>query len=716
MSFSLGRAALLAGLVCASAGAVATGRLGVQDAKPFPVKVFLFTRSSLIELDANGLAEVRRGSLEPSQLEVIQGAIRDFSAQVRQVSGGTLEPRVSVEEDSDQAAALVAAGQTLGTAGDLAVRLGAAPSGSNWSQLLAKGVGARANSAPFDANDRQYRGPYEAVFVIHAGLDGIDRDFSFDGMPGRVIGWHTFSMDEPKAALTQELLAAASRLSGKFAWAPPSAPSRFPSAYGEAEIAVTGPAIRLTSTGVVARGGARLSALKIFEAPIVSFKAKSATREPMALNLMGSKGPIGSILLKGHRPGQEDLLLAPHDPAGARLEAGTEWTSFTLDLRQVPGWEGAEELHMGTPLSVGRFEKGPPEHSILEITDLAFSAPTSEGVLTLKAPSSMADEAALREAVKKARSEEALSTEDWAKLSQWAATGSSREKLSVLCAFLVRKDPKAVPLLLAAATSASIVDAFAATRALAAQGSPEGRAALSEVLQKGPFDINRRFAAEVLPDVAPIDLPMLNMMMLQRAWRGRLAAVEAISRLKTRDAQVILTTSLAFEAEPNPLVRLAIANSLDSTFELAARRLLVSGLNDPSNWVRAASLVRLLDSPFETIRQEAARGVRDDAPPVRMALLEAMKAKPSAGFRSALRLAVTDGVPEVRAAAIDALAVQEGPIQSQEVENTFTDSSAPVQLSLVRAAVKGKISLPPAVRDALKASAHPEVRTAAQGL
>jgi hypothetical protein len=173
---------------------------------------------------------------------------------------------------------------------------------------------------------------------------------------------------------------------------------------------------------------------------------------------------------------------------------------------------------------------------------------------------------------------------------------------------------------------------------------------------------------------------------------------------------------MAPEQEPSPIVRLTIVQALDPQFELAARRLLYSAVNDPINWVRAAAYAKLVDSPFDSIRLEALKGVRDDAPFVRRVVLQAMIDRPNAAYRSALRLAVTDSLAPVRAMALAAFAVVPGTVEPGEIQNTFQDADEGVQLALVRLAAAQKVVLPGEVVGALKASPHESVRTAAARL
>lgn len=705
-------AGLGACLVLAQAG-FAQGPPPSQD---FPVRVFLLTRFTMMQEQENGLVLPMRSSLEPSQMEEIQASIRDFSTQLASLSGGVLVPKVTVEEDAEQVVWLSGGLMRTGDSSAETAAFRGTPGRTLRSQLIQGTLAPRINQDVFQANDGVYRGPYRMVFVIHPGLAGGDFDFRIEGTPGRAIGWSTFTSQEPKAALVSEMLNAAFRLAGgpNDRRPKPPAPSA-PSAYGEAELTSEGSALKLVSTGIVARGGAFLRRVNVAETPILRLKAKGANREPIGLNFVGSSGPIASVLLRGSLVVPHPRVLVPQT-SGVRLEAADSWTDFSIDLRTIPGGENITEIHLGTPaLVTGPFEKGPPEQTVIEVSDISLGG--GEAAQTLAPQPLTSDAEQTLALVNRLRSSAPLTEQELVDAGAAAAEGSSLRRFSVLSALMVRRDPKTLPLLAAAAGGGGIGEAWLAAQALFLLETPEARAALTQVLRRGPFDLNRRFAAEVLQNSAlESEESLLNMMLLQRGWRGRLAAVRALAARKTQSSQVVLTASMAPEQEPNPMVRLTIVEALDPQFELAARRLLYSAVNDPINWVRAAAYAKLVDSSFDSIRLEALKGVRDDAPSVRKVVLQTMIDRPNAAYRSALRLAVADALAPVRAMALAAFAVMPGTVEPGEIQNTFQDSDEAVQLALVRLAAAQKVVLPSEVVAALKASPHESVRTAAARL
>jgi hypothetical protein len=168
--------------------------------------------------------------------------------------------------------------------------------------------------------------------------------------------------------------------------------------------------------------------------------------------------------------------------------------------------------------------------------------------------------------------------------------------------------------------------------------------------------------------------------------------------------------SATMQQEPHAAVRLRMVQQMNPSFDLSARRMLYAGVNDPSQWVRAAALSSLLFSPIDTIRSEAVKGVSDESMGVRLHLISVMKDKPDAYFRSALRQAVADPFGPVRAAALDALGAQPENVQVAEIQNTLDDGEESVQLALLRLVRNKKVTLPADAVSRLRNSTFASVR------
>lgn len=117
------------------------------------VRAFVQTRAEIIEKSRDGLYRPRRGTLEPSQVTRSLEALARFKAMAESATGGSVQIKIDATIDDDPIRALV-----TGT-GDVF--------GPEW---LKERFRVWVNEAPFDSDDRVYRGPFDSVVVIHPGL------------------------------------------------------------------------------------------------------------------------------------------------------------------------------------------------------------------------------------------------------------------------------------------------------------------------------------------------------------------------------------------------------------------------------------------------------------------------------------------------------------------------------------------------------------------
>lgn len=126
------------------------------DAAPdatWRVKVFVFSRSEVVDRLPNAALRMRRSSLESPQLDDVARALVLFQAMAETASRRVITIDLDVEQDDD------------------AVRAGAEPSSDPFGEKFAREtIAPRVNGAPFDADDKVFRGPYQSVLFVHAGL------------------------------------------------------------------------------------------------------------------------------------------------------------------------------------------------------------------------------------------------------------------------------------------------------------------------------------------------------------------------------------------------------------------------------------------------------------------------------------------------------------------------------------------------------------------
>ncbi len=200
-------------------------------------------------------------------------------------------------------------------------------------------------------------------------------------------------------------------------------------------------------------------------------------------------------------------------------------------------------------------------------------------------------------------------------------------------------------------------------------------------LQVGPFEHCRLGAAQIIAESNdPARIPALATMLTAREWRSRLAAVQGLSKVATRETAIIL---LAMLPDPEPMVRKAICEGVDMKMDLANRRLLFAAVNDPVEEVRIAAYRRLLNEGLEEFRAEAMKGVREESPYVRTEVLTTMAKKPDAAYRRYVLLGLGDRDPRVRLSAVDALAKQPGDLKREELEAVLVDPDEFVRAAAV---------------------------------
>ncbi len=680
------------------------------------VKVVLLTRTTTYVKMPSGVVIPRRASIEPFMVDDIKAAFSEAAGRVESVSGGKYKVIFDYSEDAEHlttffdSADLAASSEAL-----VPIALNGRDSlDALTRRVMWEGAVSLTNSDRFQAIDNVYRGPFAATFVIHPGLDGPTHSFVVDGKETEAISWNSFTRRNPKEALRDLALTKFSSLNTSLSSLKPSEP-QVTDSFGEVEATSLNDVATVRSTGIIPRGG--ISLLRIpasdTERPGISFRFRSASQEPIALTLADEKGrALYFCLLKGDMPGMSGTFGRVFSKATSeQVTPGSDWVDFSISFNDLKLNGTAAYIQVGPPPVP--FERGPLEQTSFEIQGVK-AVPASEALQVVKSSEES-------EAEKLILTWSSSLSSGWddskvLRFNEYLNSDRTWIRATAMDAAYRHPDARLIGPLRAIAGGGSIGDSYLACRALGEQG-PEGQAGLVDVLKKGPFETNRRFAAEFLKgELDRATLNLVSVLLVNRGWRTRLTGIEILSRSRSREDQVALAGALDFRGEPHPTVRLRIAQSLDTTFDLAARRLLYAGVNDPSQWVRATALSRLLECPFDDIRAEAIRGVKDDSPTVRVMLLQAMQKAPKAEQRAVLRQAVVDPSAKVRAAALLAFSAQAEPVAQGEIENTLTDASEEVQLALIQLNASGRFKLPAPVVDRLKQSDHSSVRKAAETL
>lgn len=685
---------LVAPLGLAFAAVLAQSQPAPQPAAQIRIKVVLATRVHLLQRDATGHVTSRRGVLEKVDIEKIRNAAETAKQQIHEVSGGKTSLIIDILQDEDPAVIWYDGQQTW--------RDGLNPTPISESGREGKILGLKFaqevaepwfNRDVFDAEAQAVYGPYDGAFLIHPGLFNEGGIHQLNGTTTEVVPWYHFTQHDSQRAMAEKF----SRMAAQIAQlpAPPSLGAEEGIAYGQYKVEeIKDPTNdnhqRVTAWGVLPRGAVVVSgSQKPTGFAVMKFRTK--TSAPWSLVGVDENDQITGVVSFG-----EKLPVA--------LESNPEWRAHQYNVLFGEDWKtiSVPVSELGNPAKVllalhpdcGLVEFATGGQPIADFTLLRFQEAAEPGSVAKLEPTPPAAAAG--------------------DLASRLTSPSFENRLSALWELKDVKAPELVPQLIPFVTGANSLEANAAMVALANQDTPEGWVAIKTALFKGPFEANRRYAAEVLKGrMTESEISGIIPVLALQGWRARLAVLEILTTVPSKESSIVLATMLD---DPYPQIRLYVVDHAPIEEPLLQRRLLYNAVNDASEMVRSRALARLIDVENESIRSEALKGIRDESVHVRLGLLQKMTATPQAWYRPALRQAVVDQSPKVRAAALDAFGAQAEPVDPNEIKNTFADNAHEVQLSLARLAAAGKVALPADTVRKLKASEHEDVREAAKGL
>lgn len=405
------------------------------------------------------------------------------------------------------------------------------------------------------------------------------------------------------------------------------------------------------------------------------FQAKLSVDENVLLDLYGVEGArVASVMLGGDMPTELE------DPSGtlpldASVTSDDQWHQVSVPLAVLKGAGLSSIVLRGGP---DRLSRGP---AVVSLTTPKVVEGPSTGTTVAPNPAIVITKTSNPPTADQAQA-----------ILDALASANLTVRLTALDVLTRIKMPESVLSISTVSRSGFAPVAAMAMRALAFQDTPDAWAVIREAVERGPFDHNRRFAARQLisrPD--PAMAASLNFLATRSAL-ARLESVKALAMIKTTSAQIIMAALL--QSEPSACVRLQIVNQADIKVDLVARRMLYAAVNDSSQWVRAVALSRLLDSTNKAIRSEALNGVKDEAVGVRLYLLDRIRERANLDDRPALRVAVTDLNAPVRASALRAFATQPGPVDPNEVKNTFNDPDPAVKAALAELSKAKNLKVP----------------------
>jgi hypothetical protein len=444
--------------------------------------------------------------------------------------------------------------------------------------------------------------------------------------------------------------------------------------------------------------------------PRLSFEYRLRSPDPIGLELLSATGDslafytlAGQVQVPSELGDPELPRIVPYQQAEEET-----WHEVVADLTELEA--PVAEIRLA-PVPYGQyFQRGSIRTEQYDLKNFRVSP---DALLKVTEPSEPQDPYAQDLAALTAL-DEPLTEPEIALLQEGLDDSRRTVRLTALDVAARLNPEQPIEALLANARSANPETAYMGSRALARIDDPAAEAAWKSMVEGGPFNHNRRFAAEFMVERPfPNMAASLNGLMASTSWRTRAAGVKAVGAIDTRAASLIEITMLQ---EIDPRIRLLVAQNADVNLDLVARRLLFTAVNDPSEWVRLASYRALLASAIDQYRTEALRGVRAPTYFVKSRLLESMIDEPREEHREALRLAVVDPDPRVRALALKGFSAQPGEVSVEEVANTLTDENEEVLAALLELAMNKNLTLPPEIIERLTESESPNISDAAKQL
>ncbi len=498
-------------------------------------------------------------------------------------------------------------------------------------------------------------------------------DVALEGLPKERLLGLTMTADGPAAVLKDAHIPTIMEVLS------PGVDSRTPMAAGDFD--VTGNADSMTINQKGSNGQGYVSVLKGNLSPkggtdYLNVQVQLSSDENLSFGFYAQGKLLGYALLGGDAPTTQEGA-QPVPIIDFSVLADNQSHSISIPLFSFNANDAIDEVRVESPFSA-RYERMTRGVSTLKLDHMtigvrAYESTPSNSMITLRNLVLATGD---------------LSSDQQSQIQSILSSGSTTAKLSVLSLLCRIKVPAVVPQLIDLSQSLYLHYSQLAIQALAFQDTLEAWAQIRQLVERGTFDHCRRFAAmEVAKRPDPAMSASLNFM-ATRSWHARLESARALGMIRSNTASIIMAAMLL--SEPSPVVRLEIVKRADVSVELVSKRILYTAVNDSSQWVRAEAYVSLIDSKDKFIQDEALKGVRDDAVGVRLHILNVMQQRAQESYRPALRIAVIDKNSSVRAAALKAFATQPGPVDPNEVKNTFEDKNPEVREALENLAkIKG---------------------------
>lgn len=458
-----------------------------------------------------------------------------------------------------------------------------------------------------------------------------------------------------------------------------------------------GPVYRLTERGFVRTGKAQLlesgSGFDLGDNKSVTLTFRQSAADAMAVQLDWSVGAPTIVVLDSITVPPLGVPREPADTLHFPVQALNQWQTVRVNLSaSLAKNPGAKLTRIWvTPAPYYEYsERSQLQSATFEILPPTFSPVNgSENTPSTEATDSTTNRAAA-----------IMNTVDQLENLVQAAEALSDPNRSIRATasyVLVKKpDAAAVTKLLDEVKSGFSWNSMLAIEALSQQSSPVVADALRRALEIGPLDHHRFAAALEVGRLADASFAgSLSLLYVSRDWQVRRAAVEALGKLNTREANIIMTT---FAKDADAVVRLAFVTNAKVTDDLVARRVQYLAVNDVSESVRLAAALRLINSESAQLKKEGLASARDDSWWVREQILLSLDKPDEPDVRNAIRQGVADSDARVRAAAILALR-SASKVDLRELGDVATEQDPRVIRALFELQRAGKITLPGSLRE-----------------
>ncbi len=415
---------------------------------------------------------------------------------------------------------------------------------------------------------------------------------------------------------------------------------------------------------------------------LMSFKVKSDSTEPLAIIAFDESGKT----ITTYTLGRVDKI--EQDSTTLDFMADGKWHNETILLPP-----GTAQLVLAPPRAATHYEREQIQPIEYRFDD--FDTGASGPATVVVEPPGNAE-------LIRARAARIASVED---LGRFLVDSSRIVVLNALARAAEIPDKRFGATIFRAANDSDPVISRFALDALDKAADGPTMTMIRHIMETSPSEANKANAATVLARSGDGALAgPISLLFAARSWQARLAAAQAIAKLKGEDVEPIL---MVFLQEVDPQIRMAVIEAANPKLDLSKRRLRWSAQNDPSDAIRAASWIKV---------GEPEAGLEDSSFMVHVAMLMHLIGSPLDKAAPALKAELRKSSYELRSLALNALAAAPGSLTLEDLAPVLADRYPKVQSALLAIVEKKGLKLPPATIELLKQSLDPGVAEKARSM